>query len=90
MDYKQIVLYIAETKQGLRRDLIEKIGFEDYDHFRSISVLKEIFINGRPGLEKHFGSGKAEKFLPRTDGRGKTARPSVCQTGALALFMEAC
>ena len=48
MDYKQIVLYIAETKQGLRRDLIEKIGFEDYDHFRSISVLKEIFINGRP------------------------------------------
>lgn len=24
MDYKQIVLYIAETKQGLRRDLIEK------------------------------------------------------------------
>ena len=45
MDYKQIVLYIAETKQGLRRDLIEKIGFEDYDHFRSISVLKEIFIN---------------------------------------------
>ena len=62
MDYKQIVLYIAETKQGLRRDLIEKIGFEDYDHFRSISVFKEIFINGRPGWKSTTEAARLKNF----------------------------
>lgn len=62
MNYKQIVLYIAETKKGLRRDLIEKIGFEDYEHFRSVCVLKEIFINGRPGWESTSEAARLKNF----------------------------
>ena len=73
MDYKQIVLYIAETKQGLRRDLIEKIGFEDYDHFRSISVLKEIFINGRPGWKSTSEAARLKNFYrePTEEEKGR-------------------
>ncbi len=50
-DYKQIIFYLADMGQGLRKDLIEKIGLENYGHFRALCVLKEIFIDGKPGWQ---------------------------------------
>lgn len=64
-DYKQIIFYLAGTGQGLRKDLIKKIGLENYNYFRALCVLKEIFINGKPGWKSTPEAERLKNFYRR-------------------------
>lgn len=81
MTYKQVIFYIVETKRGLRRELIEKIGFENYDHFRSIGVLKEIFINGRPGWKSTSEAARLKNFYREPTEEEKQAGRLLAELG---------
>ena len=61
-NYRESVLLIATQKTGLRKDLIAQIGLEDYRHFCSISVIKEIFIDGRPAWQSTSEADRLKDF----------------------------
>lgn len=64
-DYRECVLLISDGKQGLRKDLIDQIGMENYRHFCLVSVIKEIFIDGRPAWQSTSEADRLKDFYQK-------------------------